>query len=52
MIITITRNADQWHERSNLSGQSQSPTEITRMPYLVHLRKEVLEFLGEHSVCI
>ena len=52
MIITVPRNADQWLECSNLSGQFQSPAEITGMPYLVHLRKEVLEFLGEHSVCV
>ena len=52
MIVTSAGYPDQRFEFSDLSGQIQSTAEVARMPYLVHLRKEVLEFLGEHSVCV
>ena len=52
MIVTVSCDSDQRLICGNLLSQLHPSTEIARMPYLVHLRKEVLEFLGEHSVCV
>ena len=52
MIVTVSCDSDQRLVCSYLFGKIHSSSEVACMPYLVHLRKEVLEFLGEHSVCV
>ena len=52
MVVTVTCDSDKRLVCSYLFGKIHSSSEIACMPYLVHLRKEVLEFPGEHSVCV
>jgi hypothetical protein len=52
IIVTIACNPDKRLEGSNLLGQLHATAEVTCMPDLIDLRKKILEFLGENSVCI
>ena len=52
MVVTVSCDSDKRLVCSYLFGKIHSSSEVACMPYLVHLRKEVLEFPGEHSVCV